>query len=618
METKTYIVVLHSDVDYDAFWHEIESVTNGLSCVPDRPVSIVNNRSMFKKICEYSLTNAEAENLKNDPRVAAVEIPVRDLPYVQVTTDIVQNASQIGPAPGMNFNKQPGNVTVRNPRDPLRYDLPYGASINWGLIRHINQGNPYGVNATGANTAGLNTSQNYAYALDGTGVDVIINDTGIQVNHPEFTNATGQSRVVRVDWNNIAGQLGIPVNFNIPNVGVRSWNTLSYSDTGTDIDSHGTHVAGIAVGKTYGWAKNSNIISLSALTRGQSSADPLDTFEMMMRWHQTKGNRNPTVVNMSWGIDLRFPKPFDILNFDDYYYLLISGGSYRGTPILPGQSFSYYQQRGLIPLSGNGFPVTGPSLPGFPYTSVAYDMALGELIDSGIIVVKAAGNSSFKMDKPNNQGGSGDYNNFINIEGIPGTLWYHRGPSPMDRRAIVVGALDTLTSNTRQDQKVPFSCAGPRVDVYAAGTYIMSAGPSQPNLGALYFLNQPGQNFKELVGSGTSQAAPQIAGMAALYLQAHKPANIYSANNCSNVQSWITTNSTTNTFFQTGNATSYTNYLSLLGGDPRVAYQPLQGITYAQNNGWKQVANVYVRGTSSWEPVRAAWTKTAAGWIQIF
>jgi len=608
METKTYIVVLHSGVDYDAFWHEIETVTNGLSCVPNRPVGIVNNRGMFKRICEYALTEDEAENLKNDPRVAAVEIPVRDLPYVQVTQDIVQNASQIGPSPGMNFNKQLG----ANPRGPFLYNLPYGASINWGLIRHSNRTNPYGANPIGL--SGLTTTQNYAYALGGTGVDVIINDTGIQVNHPEFTNSLGQSRVVRVDWDKIANELGIPKNPG-PYSGMQgSWNTLSYSDSGTDIDSHGTHVAGIAVGKTYGWAKNANIISLFISNTGRRAADPLDTFEMMIRWHQTKGNRNPTIVNMSWSIRWNPPS--------GNYYSGITGGSYRGNPILTGQSANYYQQRGLIPMTGGGFPVqTTTSLPDWPYHSEAYNTALAELINAGIIVVRSAGNNSFKIDKPNNEGGSGDYDNFITSNQISGTLHYHRGASPQDPRAIVVGALDTLTSNTGQDQKVPFSCAGPRVDIYAAGTYIMSSAPngiprrSGDDPGGAYY---PNQKFKELVASGTSQATPQIAGMAALYLQAHPVANIYSANNCSTVKSWVVDNATTNTFYETGNATSYTNYLSLLGGAPRVAYQPLQGITYAKNGGWQQVANVYVRGTSSWQAVKSAYTKTEAGWIQIF
>ena len=32
-----------------------------------------------------------------------------------------------------------------------------------------------------------------------------------------------------------------------------------------DDDGHGTHVAGIATGKTYGWAKNANIYAMNIL-----------------------------------------------------------------------------------------------------------------------------------------------------------------------------------------------------------------------------------------------------------------------------------------------------------------------------------------------------------------
>jgi subtilisin family serine protease len=416
---------------------------------------------------------------------------------------------------------------------------------------------------------------------------------------------------MNVNWNSIATTLGIPIN---PAPG-RTWNNLSYSDTGNDIDSHGTHVAGIAVGKTYGWAKNANIISLIVSVTGKNSSDPLDTFEMMLYWHRNKGNNNPTVINMSWGLRTNLPKGVG-------YYNLITGGRWQNSIWSGPQTNNFYQSRGLIPLK-QGIPWQGELdfFGLFPYNSEAYNSALAELINNGIIVIQAAGNSSFKIDVPIANGGTGDYNNYVNVLGIPVPLYYHRGTSPSTPRSIVVGALDTLTSNTGQDQKVSFSCAGPGIDIYAAGTYIMSAAPNGIPLstdddpGGAYY---PNQQFKELVSSGTSQAAPQVAGMAALYLQAHKPANIYSANNCSNVKSWITTNSTTNTFFQTGNATSYMNSISLLGGAPRVAYQPLQGITYAQNNGWKQVANVYVKGESSWQAVKSAWTKTTAGWIQIF
>ena len=87
---------------------------------------------------------------------------------------------------------------------------------------------------------------NYNYVLDGTGVDVVIIDTGIQPDHPEFQDANGVSRVKQINWYEASGQSGVqPANF--------------YRDT----DGHGTHVAGTVAGKTYGWAKNANICNKS-------------------------------------------------------------------------------------------------------------------------------------------------------------------------------------------------------------------------------------------------------------------------------------------------------------------------------------------------------------------
>jgi hypothetical protein len=601
METKEYIVALNKDVDYDQFWADIESSSNGLTHIPDRPVAIANNRTPFKRICEYWLTDSEAEFLKNDPRVAGVEIPVRNNPNVSVVPHSTQQLTGT-----QNFTKQPGNWITGTPQN---YTSPYNAGINWGLIRHSYQGNPYGANPTGATAS--TTASNYNYVLDGTGVDVVINDSGIQANHPEFTDATNATRVKVVDWDTIAVASGVST--------TTGWNAASYIDT----DGHGTNVAGIAAGKTYGWAKNANIIPLYYSALGTSSADPLDTFVMLIYWHQNKGNTNPTIVNMSWDLRVNLNPPY---NTGTGYYAFITGGSYRGNSILSGQSTSYYQSRGLIPLTDNGVPLQGPPI-GFPYSSTAYNTALAEVIDAGIIVCQAAGNNSFKIDIPSNPAPTGDYDNYCNIPAlVSGNLYYQRGASPKDPRTIVVGALNTLTSNTAQDQKVPFSCAGPGVDIWAAGTYIMSAGCTNPaNTSAQYnhdYEYYPNPLFKEFNDTGTSQASPQITGMGALYLQAHPLSNIYNSNNCSTVKSWVVNNATTNTFYSTGNSTSYTNYLSLLGGSPRVAYQPIQGLTQIKNSAgqWKPVQNIQVKtATNTWTTVNKVWTKVdATTWKQVY
>ena len=67
-ETREYIVSLKRGVDYDAFWNQIENASADDGFVPSRRVDIVNNRDGSLRMCHYALTDAEAAQLKNDPR----------------------------------------------------------------------------------------------------------------------------------------------------------------------------------------------------------------------------------------------------------------------------------------------------------------------------------------------------------------------------------------------------------------------------------------------------------------------------------------------------------------------------------------------------------------------
>ena len=178
METKEYIVILEKGVNYNEIWADIETSTSGLPDIPDRPVSIINNHDAFDRMCAYALTDAEAEKIKNDPRVAGVEIPIEQMPGVEIKRATVQNPSTYSP---------PGNFT-----EPTTSSSA-GTSINWGLIRHSNPTNVYGTGTT--------TVLNYTYSLDGTGVDVVISDSGIQSDHPEFQyTGNSTSRVQQINW----------------------------------------------------------------------------------------------------------------------------------------------------------------------------------------------------------------------------------------------------------------------------------------------------------------------------------------------------------------------------------------------------------------------------------
>ena len=565
METKTYIVALHKDIDYDLFWSEMESPTSGLPHIPDRAVRIVNSRDAFLRICEYALTDDEAERVRNDPRVVGVDLPVEDNPFVKIGIVSTQSG---------NFNKQSGYIGSL-----ASADYSDTTRINWGLIQHTN------VSAYGTS---LTTTENYKYVLDGTGVDIIISDTGIQSDHPEFQflgNTT--SRVQYIDWSTYVPALSTMGN--------------SYQDA----DGHGTQVCGIAAGKTYGWAKNSNIYSINVV--GTNPGGFLDVLHAMKLFHTSKTNGRPTVVNMSWATYIN-QSLFGTGTTQQMTNFLanITGGSYQGNTYSGHTNVASYGILANSSISNDQLSWIN----GFPYPISTYDVAVDEMTGNGIVVCRAAGNSQYKVDKPAGAGGTGDWDNYITVALT--NVYYHRGFSPTSNNAIVVGALDTTTSGFAplgRLQRAYYSNAGPGVDVYAAGTYIMSAGANTSP--GTYFTT----SFKTLNDSGTSQASPQVAGMVALYLQAHPTATP------AQVKTWVSSNSNTTLLYSHGNSTTYSDRTSLLGGSNGIAVAQLGGVTQIKTgtNSWNYVANVKIKtDATTWSNVKNIYTKTINGWSQTF
>lgn len=553
METKEYIVALHKGIDYNQFWVEIEDPTVGLVYIPDRPVAIADNLDALDRITHYFLTEAEAETLRNDPRVLGVEIPAEHRDDIVVSLNTVQV----------------GNFTKTNSST--------GNILNWGLIRNSNPTNVYGSSTT--------TTENYNYVLTGSNVDIVIIDSGIQIDHPEFGN-----RVNAYQWTNAV-------------------NTTTFY---TDYNGHGTHVAGIAAGNTYGWAKNSNIYAIKFVDPGPGDPDPGfagQTFgniaNLLVSWQNSKsinpttGVKNPTVVNMSFQYNY-------VVTANASVYT-ISNVNYRGNNIsTPGWSNTTY---GLI--FGQGL---------IPARVPAFDLYVDQMTAAGMIVCKAAGNDGMKIDAD----GGLDYNNYINVvynsNSQPAlNAYYMQGGSPMSNTAIIVGALDSTTYSSALDKKANYSDAGPMVDIFAAGSNIQSACSNVetlPGTPSNYYLNS---SFKQININGTSMASPQVAGAAALYLQAHPTATP------SEVKSALTAVATTTMI---GNVSTnpagndYSNTVSQWGGDAAVAYQDILGLTQIKNssNNWVTVANVYVKTDSTtWTQVQNIYTKTdSSTWEQTY
>ncbi|CAJ0903410.1 745_t:CDS:10 [Entrophospora sp. SA101] len=133
---------------------------------------------------------------------------------------------------------------------------------SWGLDR-IDQRN-------------LPLTKNYSCILSGgEGIDIYVIDTGIDINNPEFEG--------RARWGK---------------------NTISESPD-KDENGHGTFVAGIIGSKTYGVAKRVNLVAVKSLdAQGIGSlSDVLYGLEYVLRAHQSKNNRTPTITNLSLGTE---------------------------------------------------------------------------------------------------------------------------------------------------------------------------------------------------------------------------------------------------------------------------------------------------------------------------
>jgi subtilisin family serine protease len=249
----------------------------------------------------------------------------------------------------------------------------------------------------------LSLSGTYTYTNTGAGVHVYVIDTGIYAAHTEFggrANGNGMTSIADGNGTN-------------------------------DCYGHGTHVAGIVGGSTYGVAKGVTLHPVRVLNCSGSGSD--STVMAGVDW-VTANRIGPAVANMSLG--------------------------------------------------------------GGPSSSL--DQAVRNSINSGVTYVIAAGNwNSPAM-------------NF--------------SPARV-AEALTVAATGNYENpaNPVSDQRASFSNWGSAVDLFAPGVGVLSAWP---NFAAIpgCTLTSSTPNASTVICSGTSMAAPHVAGAAALYLQTHPSA----------------------------------------------------------------------------------------------
>lgn len=190
---------------------------------------------------------------------------------------------------------------------------PTGANNSWGLDRVDQRGSV------------LNGTYSYDTARDGTGVRAYVLDTGVYAAHSDFGGraVTGWSYrsqpyffAAQADHGGVAPLsndfLGLDPGADWCTTPGHPYNdgdldaydrTFSAGATGTtDNNGHGTHVAGIIGGSTYGVAKNVTIVPVQALNScGTGIASMIvKAIEWILEDH---AGQDKAVVNMSLGFD---------------------------------------------------------------------------------------------------------------------------------------------------------------------------------------------------------------------------------------------------------------------------------------------------------------------------
>ena len=451
MSEQEYIIVVKDpDMWETSLWDELTKDGLGDDFIPSRSVEVLNDRPFNTKIAHFSLTAEEANEIAKDDRIESIELNPELNDEIEIGFSGLREQREYN---RQLFNTQPVHT-------------------NWGLARCIEPANNFAGNTS--------VTLQYPFNLDGKDVDLIVVDSGVEANHPEFavnSDGTGGSRVVDFDW----ASLNVPGTPTGPSIG-------GYLG---DCDGHGSNCASIAAGNTQGWASGATIYSLrifsgadiqTGLTLGEISTNVV--WDIIKAFHDKKiadGNTRPTICTNSWGFRVQYQN--------------ITSITYRG---ITTSASSRDTSKGMVNFQ-HGVTIN------------SQNVSVANASSTGVIMVGAAGNYFHKSDVL----GGLDYDNFYTSSTL-GNVHYHRGSSPTNApEMICVGA--TASSNV-DDRKVNFSESGPRVDIYAPGDGIMGAYANKSYNTAAVPDPRNAQFFLNKV-SGTSQATPQVAGIMCMFAQ---------------------------------------------------------------------------------------------------
>jgi hypothetical protein len=449
METKEYIVILHSYTDLDDFYTDMEQAGH-YEHVPNRAVELVHRRPSSRST-HYQLTDDEVRVLRQDPRVLDIHRPYYDLGY-----EVVPCVSQTSD----HWSKG----------DKLTQGSP---EMNWGLLRCVegktrpnwgDDASPRVVKKVSATIDLPNTGQH---------VDLVIVDGHIRPDHPEFAknaDGTGGSRVIQYKWFKEHWQQVLGYRPRVTRAGVEEFLDYEYdfrSSTSRELlcNNHGASDAGIAAGNTCGFARDANIYNISPYTDTTINGDYCSLYNIasfIEEFHKNKlvnpatGRRNPTIANL----DVMLANP-----------TILYPNGWQGIRY-KGQTYTRDNKTGMWPQ--DAFRKTGAEnsdgeiLAGARDNSVDQDIM--DAIAAGVIFTAAAGNDSLYMDRPGNVLYDTAFTYGATLD--DNAVYPLRGASPGSAPGVIcVGALDA----TVVEKKAVYSNKGPRIDIYAPAVNTIGA-----------------------------------------------------------------------------------------------------------------------------------------------
>lgn len=553
LDLKEYIVTLYRYEDLEDFYDDMETPGGDLY-IPNRKVDITLRRPISRNT-HYLLTAEEVNQLRSDPRVLACELKV--IPK-RKPAGFIQTSE--------GFNKDE--------------DIADG-NTNWGLLRCERGAQIINWGSDGTST------QSGTIVVTGTGknVDVVIIDGHLNPDHPEFAknpDGTGGTRVVQYNWYQHNPQVteGSAGNYNY---------NFSASQLSNGSDNHGMHVAGTAVGNTQGWARDANIYNISPYyyegiyqNYGEYVNATLYHIDYIREFHKNKlpnpdtGIKNPTITSGSYWSPREIP-------FGDFASI-----NYRGETFATGTVSSWKIRTGSV---------DGVNYFKYQNYDASYAADMEDAIAEGIIFVSVSGNDSSYIDSE----GGVDYNNTIShywdnygqIARDIYSFFVHRGSDNATATGVIcVGSIGEYAD----DSKAFYSGNGPRVDIYAPGTWIISSvhdGVKTSEVTVSTIDDPRNSSYKLCKYQGTSMACPQVTGVLACALEHNPRMNAF---DCLN---YLKQNGKKDQI--TDGDGSFLDTSSLLGSDNRYLYykkqRETQGYVTAQltNNARKESGMVFPR-----------------------